>query len=110
MPPKTTTLIAQTDRVVLLVPSILAYTTAVSKGDAPITTLLQQQDIEVELAVRHAKVQREVDDAMKKLKQEPAKYVSLPFFVPKKPKTCHALRDALVRDSSEYDDVWFMAT
>ncbi|KAI0133405.1 hypothetical protein F4776DRAFT_134548 [Hypoxylon sp. NC0597] len=74
MPPKTTTLIAQTDRVVLQTQSILAYTTAVAEGDAPITTLLQQQGIEAELASRRAKVQREVEDAMNKLKQEPAKW------------------------------------
>ncbi|OTA53711.1 hypothetical protein K449DRAFT_439914 [Hypoxylon sp. EC38] len=72
----------RSDQVVLRTQSILAYTTAVAKGDAPITTLLQQQIIGVELAARRAKVQREVDDAINKYKQELAKYGSFPFLVP----------------------------
>ncbi|KAI1410027.1 hypothetical protein F5Y13DRAFT_192772 [Hypoxylon sp. FL1857] len=53
--------------------SILAYITSVANGDAPVTTLLQQQSAEEEVAARGAKVQREVHDAMNKYEQPSTK-------------------------------------
>ncbi|KAI1401974.1 hypothetical protein F4819DRAFT_456278 [Hypoxylon fuscum] len=62
----------QTNRVVLSSQSIHTYTTSISKGDAPVTTLLLQQNTESSVAARQAKVQREVNDAMAKLHQTTA--------------------------------------
>ncbi|OTA96316.1 hypothetical protein M434DRAFT_27965 [Hypoxylon sp. CO27-5] len=87
MPSKTLTPDTQTDRVVRAAPSIFAYATAVAKGDAPWTTLIQQQDIEARVAARDTRVQHEVDDAVSKLKQEPDKYV-LFLFLQNELKTC----------------------
>ncbi|KAI1135766.1 hypothetical protein F5Y05DRAFT_415766 [Hypoxylon sp. FL0543] len=88
VPPNSAVADTRTDQVDPPAQSILAYTAAVAKGDAPITTLLQQQDTEAELAARRAKVQKEVDAAMDKYSQASTKYVTFSSFVPKQPKTC----------------------
>ncbi|KAI4862433.1 hypothetical protein F4820DRAFT_24364 [Hypoxylon rubiginosum] len=49
--------------------SIQEYVTAVARGDAPITTLLQQQGTESSLAARQAKVQCEINGAVAKFDQ-----------------------------------------
>ncbi|KAI8956450.1 hypothetical protein F5Y11DRAFT_353785 [Daldinia sp. FL1419] len=55
---------------------IIAYTAAVSNGDAPVTTLLQLHSLAAELAIRRAKVNREVEDALAKLNMGVNQYVS----------------------------------
>ncbi|KAI0830928.1 hypothetical protein F5Y06DRAFT_205124 [Hypoxylon sp. FL0890] len=88
MPPNCANTDTHTDRVVLPAQRILAYITAVGKGDAPVTTLLQQQSTEAEPAARRAKVQREVDAAMDMFNQASTKYVSFQLLAPKKLNTC----------------------
>ncbi|KAI1760596.1 hypothetical protein GGR53DRAFT_508966 [Hypoxylon sp. FL1150] len=48
---------------------IQGYLTAVDRGDAPITTLMQQQDANSRNAARQAKVRGEVSDAIEKYNQ-----------------------------------------
>lgn len=50
--------------------------TSVKKGDAPVSTLLQQdKDTLSSVADRDAKVRREVEEAMAKFQQASSKYV-----------------------------------
>ncbi|KAI1401970.1 hypothetical protein F4819DRAFT_486049 [Hypoxylon fuscum] len=61
---------AETDQASSLTPSTLAYMTSVKKGDAPVSTLLQQdKDTLSSVADRDAKVRREVEEAMAKFQQ-----------------------------------------
>ncbi|XXG96321.1 hypothetical protein Hte_002603 [Hypoxylon texense] len=64
---------SQTCQAMLSAQRLQEYTTRVTEGQAPITTLLQQnQSTQSSQAVRQAKVHREVNDAMTKYHQAPA--------------------------------------
>ncbi|KAL7623711.1 hypothetical protein AAE478_005263 [Parahypoxylon ruwenzoriense] len=55
---------ARIDQTFVLTPSISTFMGDVVNGDAPITTLMQRQDVGSSVAARQAKVQRVVEDAM----------------------------------------------
>ncbi|KAI4862434.1 hypothetical protein F4820DRAFT_430629 [Hypoxylon rubiginosum] len=64
---------SQTSQALLSTQRLQEYTTRVTEGEAPITTLLQQsQSTQSSQAARQAKIQREVNHAMAKYHQSPA--------------------------------------
>ncbi|KAI1214308.1 uncharacterized protein F4807DRAFT_407505 [Annulohypoxylon truncatum] len=68
-----------TNRASFATDSTFAYAASVTRGDAPVNTLLQHGDTDSRQATRHTKVQHEVDNAMAKLSQTPAEYVPFPY-------------------------------
>ncbi|KAI2465587.1 hypothetical protein F4781DRAFT_17881 [Annulohypoxylon bovei var. microspora] len=78
----------QTNRALLSTHSIFGYTTSITRGDAPVSTLLQHGNIDSRLTTRKTKVQREVNDAMAKLSQASTKYAPFPYST-KVPRTAY---------------------